>query len=546
MRLLLVFCLLLPACATPPVDAVYTNARVWTGDPDHPWATAMAVAGEALVAVGSDDDVAALRNENTQIIDLGGAFVVPGFIDNHVHFVDGGDALSSVELRSAATPEDFSQRLADFAQGRAPDRWITGGDWDHEAWGGTLPTRQWIDPGTGDVPVFVRRLDGHMALANSAALRRAGITRDTPDPDGGTIVRDADGEPTGILKDNAMDLVFAAMPEMSDAALDDVLLAASRHAAAHGITQVHDMSAGADVLDAYRRLHAAGKLDTRVYGAMPLAAWPDLVRYINAHGRGDDWVRWGLLKGFVDGSLGSTTAWFYDPFDDAPETSGFPVTDTLVLHRLIAAADSAGLQVAVHAIGDRANDWLLRAFADADARNGARDRRFRIEHAQHLTPDAIAAFARQHVIPSMQPYHAIDDGRWAERRIGPERIRTTYSFRSLLDADAPLTFGSDWFVAPLDPLAGIYAAVTRRTLDDANPGGWVPEEKITVEEALRAYTSANAYAGFQEGRTGVLKAGALADFTVLSADLFEIDPAAIRDVRVLRTIVGGRAVYEAE
>ena len=546
---LLVLVLLLAACASPPLppttaSAIYTNARIWTGDPEQPWAAALATQGDLLLAVGTADELATLADNGTERIDLGGAFVVPGFIDNHVHMIDGGDALSSVDLRPATTPEDFAQRLTDFARDRDPAHWITGGDWDHEQWGGELPTRDWIDAGTGDVPVFVRRMDGHMALANSAALELAGITRDTASPDGGEIVRGADGEPTGILRDNAMDLVHALIPPLSDDALEAALEAASSEAAARGITQVHDMSASADVLNAYRRLQTDGRLRTRIYGAMLLSRWNELADYIDAHGRSDRLVRWGLLKGFVDGSLGSTTAWFYDPFDDAPETSGFPVADTTVLHQRILDADSAGLQVAVHAIGDRANDWLLRTYAEAASTNGPRDRRFRIEHAQHLTPEAIDRFAELEVIPSMQPYHAIDDGRWAERRIG-DRIQTTYPFRSLLDAGASLTFGSDWFVAPLDPLLGIYAAVTRRTLDDATPDGWVPEQKITVEDALRAYTSANAHAGFQTGQ-GVLRAGTLADFVVLSDDLFEIDPVAIRDVEVLRTVVGGRTVFEAE
>ncbi len=547
MRCLFACCfalLLVAALRAQPADAIYTGGRIWTGDVQNPWAEALAVRAETLVAVGRAADVEAFRGNGTRVVNLEGRFVVPGLIDNHVHFLDGGDALGSVDLRSADTPEEFARRLAAFARDRSADRWITGGDWDHEAWGGALPTRHWIDEGTGSVPVFVRRLDGHMALANSAALRLAGITRQTPDPDGGTIVRDADGEPTGVLKDNAMNLVFAAMPPLSEAETEEAIERATAHAAAHGVTQVHDMSAGG-LLDTYRRLHAQGRLKTRIYGALPLADWQTLQAYIAQNGRGDAWVRWGLLKGFVDGSLGSTTAWFYTPFADEPETSGFPVEDTTVLRQRILDADAAGLHVAVHAIGDRANTWLLRTFAEAEGRNGLRDRRFRIEHAQHLTPDAITAMAAQGVVPSMQPYHAIDDGRWAEKRIGPDRIQTTYAFRSLLDAGARLTFGSDWFVAPLDPLYGLYAAVTRQTLDGAHPEGWVPAQKVQLEEALRAYTAANAWAGFQEHEAGVLAPGYLADFVVLSDDLFAIAPEKLRDVAVLRTVVGGHDVFVA-
>lgn len=531
-----------PLHAQPAPDVLFFNGRIWTGNPAQPWAEALAVTGERLVAVGTNAEVAALRGMRSMAFDLQGRFVAPGFVDNHTHFVDGGLDLSQVDLRDAATPEELARRLGAFARSVAPGRWITGGNWDHEQWGGTLPTRHQIDAATGEVPVFVRRLDGHMALVNTAALRRAGITRDTRDPDGGTIVRDADGEPTGVLKDNAMDLVGAVMPEPGEAELDEAVAKAMAHAVARGVTQVHDMGQWPH-LAAYRRAHAAGRLRLRIYSAVPLSTWPELAAFVAEHGRGDAWLRWGLLKGFVDGSLGSTTAWFYDPYDDAPATRGFPVTDTLALQRRILQADSAGLHVAVHAIGDRANDWLLAVFADAIRRNGPRDRRFRIEHAQHLTPAAVARFAALGVVPSMQPYHAIDDGRWAEKRIGPRRIQTTYAFRDLLDAGARLTFGSDWFVAPLDPLQGLYAAVTRRTLDGANPDGWVPAQKITVEEALRAYTLGNAWAGFQERDAGTLEPGKLADFVVLSADPFAVAPAALADLQVLRTVVGGRTVF---
>jgi predicted amidohydrolase YtcJ len=383
-----------------------------------------------------------------------------------------------------------------------------------------------------------------MALANRKALEIAGITRETPDPPGGLIVRDpATGEPTGILKDDAMGLVDRAMPAPSDAERDEALGRAMAHAVEHGVTQIHTMGTWED-LATYRRA-GRGKLALRIYAFVPLDTWPRLAELVRKEGRGDDLLRWGGVKGFVDGSLGSTTAWFHEPYSDAPATSGLVVTDPARLSMDIRKADAAGLQVAVHAIGDRANDWLLDVFADTAAANGPRDRRFRIEHAQHLRPEAIARFARQGVIPSMQPYHAIDDGRWAEKRIGPARIRTTYAFRSLLDAGARLAFGSDWTVAPLDPIQGIYAAVTRRTLDDRNPDGWVPAQKITVEEALRAYTAGGAWAGFQEDRLGTLEKGKLADFVVLSDDLFRVAPTDLRNVKVLRTVVGGVDRYIA-
>jgi predicted amidohydrolase YtcJ len=356
-------------------------------------------------------------------------------------------------------------------------------------------------------------------------------------------VRDArTGEPTGVLKDEAMSLVYRVMPEATDEERDEAFRRAQAHALARGVTMVHDMGNWAD-LEAYRRAEAADELRIRIYALVPLATWSRLRDYVAANGRGDDRLRWGGLKGFVDGSLGSTTAWFHEPYEDDPGTSGLMVTDTAELRGWIMSADAADLHVVVHAIGEYANDWLLDVFEATARTNGARDRRFRIEHAQHLSASAIPRFARLGVLPSMQPYHAIDDGRWAEKRIGADRIQRTYAFRSLLDSGANLMFGSDWTVAPIDPLAGIHAAVTRRTIDGANPGGWVPAEKISVEEALRAYTAANAYGAFMEDRLGTLRVGGLADLVVLSEDLTRIDPIAIGDVRVDYTIVGGEIVY---
>ena len=530
-------------------EVIYTNAQIWTGNPDQPWAEALAIRDGVLLDIGPAARVEAMQQATTRVVDLGGRFVAPGFIDNHTHFLSGGFQLASVNLRDADTPEEFARRLGAFATRLPEGRWITGGDWDHERWGGALPQRAWIDSLTAQHPVFVSRLDGHMALANGKALALAGITRDTPDPEGGTIVHDLrTGEPTGVLKDEAMALVSRVMPDPSPEALDEALDRAMTHALSLGVTQVHDVGSfgGWTDLETYRRAQAEGRLHLRIYSFVPLTTWPRLAAFVRDEGLGDDWLRWGGLKAFVDGSLGSTTAWFYDPYTDAPETTGLIVTDTTALRQRILDADAEGLHLAVHAIGDRANDWLLDVFDEATVQNGARDRRFRIEHAQHLAPEALARFARQGVIPSMQPYHAIDDGRWAEKRIGPERLATTYAFQSLLKAGASLTFGSDWTVAPLNPLEGIFAAVTRRTLDGAHPEGWVPQEKITVEEALRAYTSANAFAGYQEERLGVLAPGMWADFVVLSGNLFEVDPVEIKAVRVLRTVVGGEEHYRGE
>jgi predicted amidohydrolase YtcJ len=385
-----------------------------------------------------------------------------------------------------------------------------------------------------------------MALANSVALRLAGLDSGgrTPDPEGGTIVRDADtGEAAGVFKDEAMSLVYAALPGSSDEEMDRALAAAAQHALERGVTQVHDM-AGWESLGTYRRAYAAGALPLRVYSVVPISTWERLRDYVAVNGRGDDYLWWGGLKGFVDGSLGSTTAWFYEPYADEPSTAGFMTTDSVELRADIEGGDASGLQVMVHAIGDAANDWLLNVYRDVAARNGPRDRRFRIEHAQHLSPSAIPRFSDQDVIASMEPYHAADDGRWAEKRIGPERIQTTYAFRSLLDAGATLAFGSDWTVAPIDPILGIDAAVTRRTIDGMNPDGWMPQERVSLEETLLAYTEGGAKAGFTEERLGRIAPGMLADLVVLSGNLFTMDPKSLGEARVEMTVVGGRVIYE--
>ena len=532
--------------AGEPMTLAITNARVWTGDPSRPWAEAIAVRGDEIAAVGTSDEIRGLAGVTP--IDAAGRLVVPGFIDTHVHFVSAGFGLSSVQMRDAGTREEFVGRIQAFTKTVPAGTWITGGDWDHTLWDGELPRRDWIDAVSPDHPVWINRLDGHMSLANSAALKAAGVTRATKDVSGGEIVRDASGEPTGLLKDNAMGLVDRVVPDPTDDMRDRALSAAMQYVAERGVTTVHNMGSWSD-LATFARARQANTLGTRIYGVVPLADWErlrDVVakkEYGGEEGRGDEWLRVGGLKGFVDGSLGSHTAAFNEPFDDAPEDRGLLVNSEEDLYRWVSGADKAGLHVMVHAIGDRANGLLLDIYERVGSENGERDRRFRIEHAQHLAPADIPRFAKLGVIPSMQPYHAIDDGRWAEEYIGT-RIRTTYAFRSLLDAGARLAFGSDWAVAPPTPLEGIYAAVTRRTLDDRHPGGWVPAEKITVEEALRAYTVNAAYASFDEERKGMLTAGRLADFVMLDRNLLEIAPEQIREARAVLTVVGGRKVVE--
>ncbi len=541
-----------PPPTAPRVTLAVVNAVVWTGDPARPQAEAVAIDGERIVAVGTTAQIRALAG-TAEVIDAGGQFVTPGFIDAHVHFLDGGMRLASVQLRDAATRDEFTARIAAFARSVPAGTWITGGDWDHQLWGGQLPERAWIDAVTPDHPVWVHRLDGHMALANSAALRAAGVARVAGEVAGGEIVRDARGELTGLLKDNAMDLVEAKTPPPTAETLDRALRAAMTYVNAQGVTSVHSMgsvnaAASWNELDVYERARKTGALTTRIYAAVPLDTWQRLEatvrerRFGGSDGRGDAWLGIGNLKGFVDGSLGSHTAAMQQPFTDAPDDRGLLVNPPEKLYEWVKGADGAGLQVSVHAIGDRAIATQLDIFERVAREHGPRDRRFRIEHAQHPSAADIPRFAAAGVIASMQPYHAIDDGRWAEKVIGP-RIATTYAFRSFLDAKGLLAFGSDWFVAPPTPIEGIYAAVTRRTLDGANPDGWVAAQKIPVEDALVAYTASAAYASFEERLKGRVAAGMLADLVFIDRDLRAIPGAEIKDATITRTIVGGRTVY---
>jgi len=527
----------------PMADVIVSGGRIWTGEPGADLAEALAVRDGRVMAVGSAEEIDAVRGPATRVVDAAGGTVLPGLIDSHTHFLTGGFQLASVDLRDADTPEEFVRRIRAFATTREPGTWITGGSWDHERWGGELPDRAWIDSLTPEHPVFVTRLDLHMGLANSRALEEAGVTPEMQSPAGGEIVRDpATGRWTGVLKDEAMQVVRRAIPDPSPAEWDQALDAATRHALSLGVTQVHDVDGWAS-LEVYERALAGDRLPLRVYAVVPMSSWERLRDRVTERGRGDERLWWGGLKGFVDGSLGSTTAWFHQPYADAPETSGLLTSDTAALRAWIMAADAAGLQPVVHAIGDRANDWLLDVYAELDSRNGRRDRRARIEHAQHLTPSAIDRIAELGVVASMQPYHAADDGRWAEKRIGPERIRTTYAFRSLLDAGAELAFGSDWTVAPLDPFLGIDAAVTRRTLDGANPEGWIPEQRIGLVEALDAYTRGASHAGFSDRFSGTLTQGKVADLVVLNTDLFQLPETELASAVVERTFVGGVEVY---
>jgi predicted amidohydrolase YtcJ len=555
-----------------------TNATVRTLDPARPLAEAVAIAGNRIVAVGRTRDLAKLAGRRTRVIDARKQLVLPGFNDAHVHFLLGGFSLTEVDLRTAATPEEFSQRIAAQAEQQPAGAWILGGSWDHENWpGAALPTKLWIDVATPGHPVFVRRLDAHMALANSLALKRAGITRRTKAPPGGEIVRDARGEPTGLLKDAAMRLVERVIPPPSFAEKLAAARAASKHAAALGVTSVQDMLANDDV-GVFQALLARGELKTRLYACRTITQWEQSVRHLNSalnltqlglgesgkqieseikrkqpgadrelNTRAGDLLRVGAVKGFADGSLGSATARFFQPYADQPQNRGLWFDEMLpegaMLERAL-GADRAGLQIILHAIGDEANAAVLDLYCEVARQNGPRDRRSRIEHAQHLRARDIPRFARQRVIASVQPYHAVDDGRWCEPRIGKRRARTAYAFRSLLDAGATLALGTDWTVAPLNPLLTLAAAVTRQTLDGKHPEGWFPAQRLTVAEAIHAYTVGSAFAEFAETEKGTLTPGKLADLVLLERDLFHVPPEEIASIRVRLTVTDGRVVFE--
>jgi predicted amidohydrolase YtcJ len=504
---------------------------------------AMAIRGDTILALGTDKEIAAYQGDNTRMIEAEGKMVLPGFIDSHVHFLQGGISLSSVLLKDAKTREEFIERISDFAKTLKPGEWILEGNWDHQNWGGEVPSRSWIDGFTPDNPVFISRSDGHMALANTAALKAAGLTKNVKDVEGGFIGRDASGELTGIFRDNAMSLVSAHIPDYTASQYDKALDAAMQYVASNGVTSVGHMGTIGDI-EVFQRTLNAGRLITRIYATAPIPSWKKILEKRAELGPDNAWLKAGGAKIFADGSLGSHTAAFTEPYTDDETTSGLLMDDEKSMQEQVLTADSAGLQVVVHAIGDRANHLVLNFYEEAIRKNGQRDRRFRIEHAQLLLPADIPRFKELGVIASMQPWHQMDDGRWAEKSIGRFRIKTTYCFRSLLDAGATVAFGSDWYVAPPVPVEGIYAAVTRQTLDGKNPGGWVPEQKISVEEAIRAYTKDAAYASFDELRKGTLEPGKLADFVILDRDITRIPPEDIKNTKVLMTVVGGKVVYE--
>ena len=533
---------------------ILVNAKVFTENPAQPTAQAVALDGPTILAVGDNAAIRKLAGPHTRIIDLGGRLLLPGFNDAHVHFLIGGASLTALHLGAAGSQAEFRQRIAEYAQALPQGAWLRDGLWDHQRWSPPLlPNHQLIDDVCGDHPAFLWRLDGHMALANALAMKLAGIDRNTKDVPGGEIVRDQDGNPTGIFKDAATALVARVIPPPTPDEDDRAMQAAMHEAAAHGVTSVQNMANSSEdrtqpaTFREFQKFERAGKLTVRIYEALPVRDFNTLANAGIVAPFGSPYLRIGNLKAFADGSLGSETAWMDEPYTNNPANSGLASPDLLDAGHFygeLRQADKAGLQITIHAIGDRANRTILDLYARLEKDNGPADRRLRIEHAQHLHPQDIARFASLGVVVSMQPYHAIDDGRWAESIIGPQRIQSSYAWRSLLDAGATLAFGSDWPVAPLDPVMGIYAAATRRTLDGKNPNGWVPAERITVAQAVHAYTMGSAYAEHQEKVKGSIEPGKLADLVVLSDDIFTIKPEAIEKTKVDITIFDGKIIYQ--
>src|SRR5437588_1729033 len=531
----------------PSATLILTNATVYTVDKQRPMAEAVTVIGNRIVAVGSSAEIDVWHGPETKVIDVGRKLVLPGFNDAHVHFIQGGAQLDQVQLTDAASPEEFAKRIAAQAKKTPKGEWILGGRWDETKWPKQeLPTKELVDGVTGSAPIFVERYDGHEALANSAAMKLAGVDAKTKDVPGEVIVRDASGNPTGIFKDAAQELINKAIPPMSHEQRIRVARRALEHAASLGVTSVQHMNPEFADVAAYSELAEKVRLTTRSY-AVPMGTdWRDQAKVGIRRAWGSSSLRLGAVKGYADGSLGSRTAYMFEPFADDPGNRGL-LSDEMhppsAMRERLMGADAAGLQVRIHAIGDRAISMMLDIFGDIEKEHGYHDQRFAIEHAQHMAQKDFERFAKLHVIASMQPYHAIDDGRWAEKRLGHDRARYSYAWRSFLDHGVTLAFGTDWPVAPLDPMLGLYAAVTRATLDGKNPDGWIPEEKITLSEAVEAYTMSSAFAEFQEREKGSITPGKLADMVILNDNIFEPKPEAIRNVKVDTTILGGKVVY---
>ena len=528
------------------VTLALVNGRIWTGDPGRPWVDGLAVSDGRVVAVGTSGAIELLAGD-ARVIDVRQRLVLPGFIDTHTHLLDLGDPTRTVNLATVRSRRQFVASLAAAATDRPASSWIVGREWDQRLWGDTLPHRDWIDRATPNHPVWLLQRDQQLGLANSLALERAGVVTGTPGAQ--TASDDAEGPGlTGILTGAARRQLEAVIPTPSPTTRDRALDTALREAAVRGVTSVHHIGTWND-LDVFRRALDDERLTLRVYAAVPLSTWVRLDRAVGVRafggpdGRGDEWLRVGAVHVDFDGSLPARTAAFDAAYTDAPTETGHLSVDLDTVRALAIAADDAGMQILARAVGDRANQSALDLYENVVERHGPRDRRFRVELAQHLRPTDTTRFSTGRVLASALPFATIHDGRWIDRQLGPERARTSFPFRALLDAGAIVTFGSGWMDRG-SPIDGIYAAVTRRTLDGLHPQGWVPQQRLTVEEALRAYTTAAAYAGFEEARKGALTVGRLADFVIVDRDLLTLPPNDIPSVRVIMTVVGGDIVFD--
>jgi hypothetical protein len=534
---------LFPVAETP--ELILLNGVIYTGDPTHPRAEAMAIRGGVISAVGTTTEIQKLANSQTQAVDLHGAFAMPGFNDAHTHIGSAGEAKLSIDLEGAKSLTEFQQRIRARLAELKPGEWVTGRGWDHTLWPEKrFPSRGDLDAVSKDHPMEFERVDGHVLVANSLALKLAGITKDTKDPPGGSIERDANGEPDGMLKENAEGLVTGKIPPRTAERRRKGIELALADALSHGVTSLQDNSSWDDFLT-YRAIKNDGKLNVRITEWLPFAApLEQLQKMRDEGGTTDPWLKTGALKMVVDGSLGSRTAAMLAAYSDDPKTSGILRMEPERLKQLSIERDKAGFQLAFHAIGDRTNRVALDAFEAAAAANGPRERRDRIEHAQIVSPEDFARYAKLHVIASMQPSHETTDMRWAESRLGAERSKGAYAWKTFLKLGVALAFGTDYPVEVINPMRGLHACVTRELPDGTPQGGWEPQEKISMDECIAAYTYGSAYAEFEEGQKGRIAPGQFADIIVLSADVTKVAPSEILKTEVLRTYVGGKLVYE--
>jgi len=525
----------------------YLHGRIYTNDPAHPWAEALAVRDEKILCVGTIEEILLdCGGANSHdVVQLRGMFVMPGFNDAHTHLGGAGRDKLNVELNGATSIAEIQKLIRTAADHHKAGEWILGSGWDQTRWADPkLPSRLDLDQAAPNNPVYLDHVSGHIAVVNSLALKHAEITVETPNPAGGEIERFADGEATGVLKENAKELVTQRIPDPPDADRQRGIELVLQELARNGVTSVQDFSAWED-FRAYLQLKQDKKLTVRITEWLPFTASTDDLQNMRAQGgTTDPWLRTGALKGFLDGALGTRTAALLAPYSDDPSTSGIITIDPERLKAMAIERDRLGFQLAFHAIGDKANRLALDTFESLLRVNPPRERRNRVEHAQVVAPEDMARFGTLKIIASMQPSHETNDMRWAELRIGPERSKGAYAWNSLRKAGAKLAFGTDYDVEPIDPRRGLYACLTRAGLDGNPPGGWVPQEKLPLGECIRDYTTGSAYAEFMDGKKGELKVGEFADFVVLSKDLTKIQPSEILKAEILRTVVGGKTVYQ--